>query len=387
MKENERLKIVFVLRTNIRMGAGTEKTAYYYMKYLPRNIWDPYLLMTDFIDFERFSLPLDIMEDRIVKIKNLEKKFVFLKNIPRIGYDVYELSQYVISYLTAFYNRKIIKKLGHKDIVFAIYFHGVHFFRMNKTMFVGTDQTIEAVHGNDLKSKFTYLLHIIFFKKFHIIQKLSNRQMADYYAGVKTFLLRSGYDPDIFYPRSLSLNSKVTFLFIARLVPGKGLRTLLQAWKIAEDSGLKDAELHIIGSGELSDIIPKDESIVYHGRVEEEEMADIVGTMDFFVYPSTSDTFALVMVEALGSGCHVLTVEYFKGIYDEEEKLGYLEYLKKDPELIAEKILTASKEVNKFREQRIEQAEFIKNKYSWENVVEELSVILLEAFDNFREIS
>ena len=387
MKENERLKIVFVLRTNIRMGAGTEKTAYYYMKYLPRNIWDPYLLMTDFIDFERFSLPLDIIENRIVKIKNLEKKFVFLKNIPRIGYDIYELSQYVISYLTAFYNRKIIKKLGHKDIVFAIYFHGVHFFRMNKTMFVGTDQTIEAVHGNDLKSKFTYLLHIIFFKKFHIIQKLSNRQMADYYAGVKTFLLRSGYDPDIFYPRSLSMNSKVTFLFIARLVPGKGLRTLLQAWKIAEDSGLKDAELHIIGSGELSDIIPKDESIVYHGRVEEEEMADIVGTMDFFVYPSTSDTFALVMVEALGSGCHVLTVEYFKGIYDEEEKLGYLEYLKKDPELIAEKILTASKEVNKFRELRIEQAEFIKNKYSWENVVEELSDILLEEFDNFREIS
>ena len=387
MKENERLKIVFVLRTNIRMGAGTEKTAYYYMKYLPRNIWDPYLLMTDFIDFERFSLPLDIMEDRIVKIKNLEKKFVFLKNIPRIGYDIYELSQYVISYLTAFYNRKIIKKLGHKDIVFAIYFHGVHFFRMNKTMFVGTDQTIEAVHGNDLKSKFTYLLHIIFFKKFHIIQKLSNRQMADYYAGVKTFLLRSGYDPDIFYPRSLSMNSKVTFLFIARLVPGKGLRTLLQAWEIAEDSGLKDAELHIIGVGELSDRIPKEESIIYHGGVEEEEMADIVGTMDFFVYPSTSDTFALVMVEALGSGCHVLTVEYFKGIYDEEEKLGYLEYLKKDPELIAEKILTASKEVNKFRELRIEQAEFIKNKYSWENVVEELSVILLEAFDNFREIS
>ena len=264
-----KIRIVFALRTDIKAGAGTEKTAYYYMKFLPRDIWDPYLLMTDYYDTNRLSLPMskEVFEGRIIKIHSLEWNFLFIKRIPKIGYNLFDLLQYLLTFITKRVNRNILNSLNTFDVIYGIYFHSSFLFSNKGALIVGSEQTIGAVSKtNDIHSFLTLALHKVFFRRFDLIHKLSDQRMHAFYAGIPTFLLRSGYDPSIFYPRFDNVSETVQYYYIARLVPGKGLRTLLSAWQIAKTRSVKKIRLHIIGEGELSELIPLDDpTIVYHG--------------------------------------------------------------------------------------------------------------------------
>ena len=76
--------------------------------------------------------------------------------------------------------------------------------------------------------------------RFDLIHRFSNRVMGETYAGVRTFLLPSGIRSDSFHPDFEGRGDDRTarFYFMARLVPCKGLRVLLEAWRIALERGL-----------------------------------------------------------------------------------------------------------------------------------------------------
>jgi glycosyltransferase involved in cell wall biosynthesis len=122
--------------------------------------------------------------------------------------------------------------------------------------------------------------------------------------------LPNGVDTAAFNPlhrsqewrRRFSLGEKPIVLFVSRLVWEKDLRVLAQAYA-ALRSKRTDFEMVIVGEGharrELQTIMPEAHFLGYQsGKTLTESFA----SADIFVFPSTTETFGLVTLEAMASG-------------------------------------------------------------------------------------
>lgn len=97
------------------------------------------------------------------------------------------------------------------------------------------------------------------------------------------------------------------FVFVGRLSPEKGIKTLLQAWSLVEEY-----ELIIIGEGPLEDEVrkaaQKNKKINYMGALPHEKVIDELGKSKALVFPSEwYEGFPMVIVEALACGTPVIS--------------------------------------------------------------------------------
>ncbi len=98
-------------------------------------------------------------------------------------------------------------------------------------------------------------------------------------------------------------NRVKNLIFVGRLVWQKNLEFLLKCM-----SKRPDITLHIVGFGplesELKRIAPK--NAVFYGAVDNESLPELYSKMDAFVLPSRSETWGLVVEEALNNGLPIL---------------------------------------------------------------------------------
>ena len=99
-------------------------------------------------------------------------------------------------------------------------------------------------------------------------------------------------------------NSTFTFGYMANMVPDKGHRTLLQAFK-----EVKNARLLLAGDGplrkqlqELASAYGMDDRVEFVGTVPREKACEFFQGIDAFVHPSRYETFGIVLIEALSTG-------------------------------------------------------------------------------------
>jgi glycosyltransferase involved in cell wall biosynthesis len=125
-----------------------------------------------------------------------------------------------------------------------------------------------------------------------------------------TVHLPHGVDTDAFNPsfrseewrRSRGLDGKLVFLFVGRLVWEKDLETLIGAYsRVTATRG--DAAFVFAGDGpiraELERAMP---DALFLGQLSGEELSTAFASGDVFVFPSTTETFGNVVVEAMASG-------------------------------------------------------------------------------------
>ena len=139
------------------------------------------------------------------------------------------------------------------------------------------------------------------------------------------------------------------------------------------------AVLRVVGRGQMSKHIENVDYIEYLGFQQGKGLAQLLRESDCHVYPTSCDGFALVVLEALASGLYVITSNHLRGVYDEFEKIGVLEYCSLEPGEIAQRMenfLTMEFSQNKPNEA----FELIKERYSWVTITKSL-------FDWFDEIS
>lgn len=377
-------RIIILMGTNIDLGAGTEKSAFFYSKLLPELGWDVTILMTDYLDHKRTTFSENLSNIRVFKIKSYGSRFNFLNRIPKIGNILFQLVQYV----TILYSSNIIRKefTGHNryDIVYAIYNPFSLYFEKG-TLIVGSEHTLVAGNTDSLLGRFTLLYHKITLRRIKYFHAFSLKSLQDKYLSKPVFIVPCGVDCAVFKPSSDTGYRPIRFLFYARLVPGKGFRTALEAWHLLQINGISNCEFHIAGEGELSYLLNQSTergSVVYHGSLDELNLAELVRSCDVFVYPSVSDNFGLVIVEALASGLHIITTDYFRGIFDEEEKMGFLEYIKRDPTLFKESMRRSIANVETIRKMKSLVAKYTSEKYDWNKVVGELSKQLIRILNS-----
>ncbi|WP_119067704.1 glycosyltransferase family 4 protein [Rubrobacter indicoceani] len=93
-------------------------------------------------------------------------------------------------------------------------------------------------------------------------------------------------------------------VFVGRLAPEKGigrLKTILHK--------VPDTRLAVVGDGPARKALEKEfagEPVVFTGRLSGEELASAYASGDAFVFPSTTETLGMAMIEGLASGLPVI---------------------------------------------------------------------------------
>ncbi|MDT8389543.1 MAG: glycosyltransferase [Lentisphaeria bacterium] len=101
-----------------------------------------------------------------------------------------------------------------------------------------------------------------------------------------------------------SLNGAFKFIYVGRLSEEKNVVSLLKAQRILKERGVK-ADLAVVGDGPCFHALAKeykDETVVFTGYLHGEELSRAYASADALVFPSLTDTFGNVVLEAHASG-------------------------------------------------------------------------------------
>ena len=108
-------------------------------------------------------------------------------------------------------------------------------------------------------------------------------------------------------------NRKVRFSFIGRISKEKNLEFLNGVWKKFAAKH-NDVELMYVGYGwyleEIKKLFEGDNSVHFAGEQGGETLASLYADSDFFLFPSVTDTFGNVVVEAMSTGTPAIVSNY-----------------------------------------------------------------------------
>lgn len=126
-------------------------------------------------------------------------------------------------------------------------------------------------------------------------------------------IVGGGYNEKLFNPVAKGVPSPVQLLYAGKLSFAKGVDWLLRT--LLNSPGL-DYHLHIAGSGSgkeeqncLALAKQLGEKATIHGRVGQEELAQLMKRSHIFILPSFYEGLPLVLLEALGCGCRIITTD------------------------------------------------------------------------------
>jgi phosphatidylinositol alpha 1,6-mannosyltransferase len=123
--------------------------------------------------------------------------------------------------------------------------------------------------------------------------------------GRRCFLMRRGVDCKLFSPKKRRRpggDGKWVLGFVGRLSVEKNVRLLARIQRELELSGRKDFRFVIVGHGSEEVWLRRNlPGAKFMGVLQGEALADAYADMDLLVFPSHTDTFGNVVLEALAS--------------------------------------------------------------------------------------
>ncbi len=128
--------------------------------------------------------------------------------------------------------------------------------------------------------------------------------MLEEKTGKPTFLMKRGIDTQLFNPERRTRNDGVFRLgYVGRTTPEKNVRFLVDLERALISMGIRNFRFLVVGDGSERDWLSRNlKAADLPGILRGEELADAYANMDLFVFPSKSDTFGNVVLEALASG-------------------------------------------------------------------------------------
>ncbi len=205
----------------------------------------------------------------------------------------------------------------------------------------------------------------------------------------KIQVLRPGLSSDINYQVADNKSGEVRekynlpekyILYLGTLEPRKNIESIIQAYKMNYELGIKNYELVIVGSKgwknkELLGLIENTPGVKYIGYVAKEDKQILYSLSSLFVFPSLYEGFGLPVLEAMSQGVPVITSNR-TSLPEMAEHSAYLV----NPYNIADiaeamKEILENEELSKlFSERGKKQAE----KFNWGKTAEEFLNLLYE---------
>ena len=162
-------------------------------------------------------------------------------------------------------------------------------------------------------------------------------------------------------------------LFLGRLVPEKGIRYLIEAFKKVKT----DKKLVIAGGSsdtdsfmkELKNMAKSDERIMFTGFVQGDMLDELYSNAYIYTLPSDLEGMPLSLLEAMSYGncCLVSDITECKEVVEDKAMI----FKKSDIEDLRANIQVACNQSKKVEKLKKEAADFICKKYNWDDVVKE----------------
>lgn len=166
-------------------------------------------------------------------------------------------------------------------------------------------------------------------------------------------------------------------LFLARLVPEKGLHYLIDAFK-----GLRTDKRLVIAGGsshsfeymkQVKQSASEDERIIMTDFVQGRVLEELYSNAYLFVLPSDIEGMALSLLEAMSYGNCCVVSNINENVEVVEDKA--VSFRKGDVQDLRGKLAMLLESPDKVEEYKRQSADFICGKYSWESVVEQTRVL------------
>jgi len=142
------------------------------------------------------------------------------------------------------------------------------------------------------------LAKVLFAPNPELVELLGHR------TGKPAFLMARGIDTELFSPeRRIRQDDAFVIGYVGRLSPEKNVRMLVDLDRSLASAGMRNHRFLVVGDGSerpwLRSVLPNAE---LPGILRGEELAAAYASMDAFVFPSFTDTFGNVVLEAMASG-------------------------------------------------------------------------------------
>jgi glycosyltransferase involved in cell wall biosynthesis len=151
--------------------------------------------------------------------------------------------------------------------------------------------------------RFYQLARLLYAPNPELVQMLAAR------TGRPAYLMKRGIDTSLFSPERRNRRDDDDFVigFVGRLSPEKNVRLLVALERSLLQSGVRNCRFLVVGDGSerqwLSENLQRAE---FTGVLSGEALARAYANMDAFVFPSHTDTFGNVVLEAMASGVPVV---------------------------------------------------------------------------------
>lgn len=206
----------------------------------------------------------------------------------------------------------------------------------------------------------------LFFKYIYYLQKNSLKSIDQFiavsleaanfgkkYLRTDSIIVPNMVDLGTFQPLEVRQSNKINLTYLGRLVPRKGVKYLLDAYKIIKQRLPElNIELNIAGDGPEKDSLMKQSSdnqldVKFLGYIEESNKNHIYNNADICIFPSIEgESFGIVLLEAFA--CAKPVVAFNNPGYNKVMRNHAPQWLAKNRDVneLAEKILTLINDKN-----------------------------------------
>jgi glycosyltransferase involved in cell wall biosynthesis len=196
---------------------------------------------------------------------------------------------------------------------------------------------------------------------------------------VKPLLIREKYN----------LGKDDYILFLARLVPEKGIHYLIDAFNRIET----EKKLVIAGGAshsegyesELKQMAKENKNIIFTGFVRELELAELYSNAYFYVLPSDIEGLPISLLEAMSYGNCCLVSDIAENT-DVIGSIGY-SFKKSDVDDLEQKLNMLLENKSKVQKVRDLAAQYIINKYNWDRISINTKHIYMDIMGTKRKIT
>jgi len=141
-----------------------------------------------------------------------------------------------------------------------------------------------------------------------------NRELIDLLeraTGKPCLLMARGVDTELFHPKRRNRQGgPFTIGYVGRITVEKNVEMLVEIDKHLSAAGVSDYQFLIVGQGSSETFLRTHlKKAIFTGVLHGEELACAYASMDVFLFPSKTDTFGNVVLEALAAGTPALVTD------------------------------------------------------------------------------
>ncbi len=204
----------------------------------------------------------------------------------------------------------------------------------------------------------------------------------------KIYQVPNGVDRNPIKIPSAKLHTPIRLLYVGRFTKEKNIPLLIRSLQILLETRHLNIELHLVGEGEELKNIKRyikslnlENRVLLHGVLQGNKLIEKYKNSDIFVLTSSSESFGLVLLEAMASGLPIVSsnIPGVRNIINNGET-GLLVTL--TPENISSAIENIISD-SKLREKLIEKGLDEVKKYNWNKIISKFEWIYKELiYDN-----